>query len=136
MYNRKKLDDQDNSKIENIAKLVPNGKKKWVRYDEGAVLYSMGINSFRQLAKDAKAIYRVNRIVLVNTEKVDEYLELMCADLIRYGAGWQGKIKLLLGGFGAAFRRFIFLYPIDEIGGNSDGDKGEDDAGKGNVGKG
>ena len=27
MYNRKKLDDQDNSKIENIAKLVPNGKK-------------------------------------------------------------------------------------------------------------
>ena len=71
MYNRKKLDDQDNSKIENIAKLVPNGKKKWVRYDEGAVLYSMGINSFRQLAKDAKAIYRVNRIVLVNTEKVD-----------------------------------------------------------------
>ena len=80
MYNRKKIDDQDNSKIENIAKLVPNGKKKWVRYDEGAVLYSMGINSFRQLAKDAKAIYRVNRIVLVNTEKVDEYLALMCAD--------------------------------------------------------
>lgn len=80
MYNRKKLDDQDNSKIENIAKLVPNGKKKWVRYDEGAILYSLGINSFRQLAKDAKAIYRVNRIVLVNTEKVDEYLELTCAD--------------------------------------------------------
>ena len=80
MYNRKKIDDQDNSKIENIAKLVPNGKKKWVRYDEGAILYSMGINSFRQLAKDAKAIYRVNHIVLVNTEKVDEYLELMCAD--------------------------------------------------------
>ena len=48
MYNRKKIDDQDNSKIENIAKLVLNGKK--------------------------------NRIVLVNTEKVDEYLELMCAD--------------------------------------------------------
>ena len=31
MYNRKKLDDQDNSKIENIAKLVPNGTKKRVK---------------------------------------------------------------------------------------------------------
>ena len=81
MHNRKKLDDSDGKeKIQNLAKLIPNGKKKWVRYDEGAVLYSMGINSFRQLAKDAKAIYRVNRIVLVNTEKVDEYMELMCAD--------------------------------------------------------
>lgn len=80
MYIRKKLNNQDDKKVENITKLVPNGKKKWVRYDEGAILYSMGINSFRQLAKDAKAIYRVNRIVLVNTEKVDEYMEFMCAD--------------------------------------------------------
>ena len=82
MYNRKKLNDQDDKKVETLAKLVSNGKKKWVRYDEGAILYSMGINSFRQLAKDAKAIYRVNRIVLVNTEKVDEYMELMhyCSD--------------------------------------------------------
>ena len=63
-----------------MSVLLTNLYTKGVRYDEGAVLYSKGINSFRQLAKDAKAIYRVNRIVLVNTEKVDEYLELMCAD--------------------------------------------------------
>ena len=67
-------------RLDNYKAQFKNGKKKWVRYDEGAILYSMGINSFRQLAKDAKAIYRVNRIVLVNTEKVDEYMELMCAD--------------------------------------------------------
>ena len=39
MYNRKKLNDQDDKKVETLAKLVPNGKKKWVRYDEGAILY-------------------------------------------------------------------------------------------------
>ena len=54
--------------------------KKWVRYKEGAVFYSMGIHSFMDLAKEAKATYRVKGIVLVNTEKVDEYLELMCAE--------------------------------------------------------
>ncbi len=34
----------------------------------------------REKAKEAKAIYHVKRIVLVNTEKLDEYIELMCAD--------------------------------------------------------
>ncbi|MCR5235821.1 MAG: hypothetical protein K6E34_01295 [Lachnospiraceae bacterium] len=63
-----------------MLKNLSGGKKKWVRYDEGAIMYSMGIHSFEKLAKDAKAVYRVNRIVLVNTEKVDEYMELMCAD--------------------------------------------------------
>lgn len=81
MYNRTKSKNSDKQdRIDNISKYVADGKKKWVRYDEGAVLYSMGINSFRKLAKDAKAVYRVNRVVLVNTEKVDEYMELMCAD--------------------------------------------------------
>ena len=48
--------------------------------DEGAVLYSMGIHAFTELAKEAKAIYRIRRIVLVNTEKLDEYIELMYGD--------------------------------------------------------
>ena len=40
-------------------------------------MYSMGVHSFEDLAKKAKAVYHVNRIVLVNTEKVDEYMELI-----------------------------------------------------------
>ena len=81
MYSRKKLiDPNNNDKSENVSKSISGSKKKWVRYDEGAAVYSMGINSFRQLAKDAKAVYRVNRIVIINTEKIDEYMELMCAD--------------------------------------------------------
>ena len=49
-------------------------------HKEGAVLYSMGIHTFMDLAKEAKAVYHIKRIVLVNTEKLDEYIELMCAD--------------------------------------------------------
>ena len=44
------------------------------------MLYSMGIHTFMDLAKEAKAVYHIKRIVLVNTEKLDEYIELMCAD--------------------------------------------------------
>ena len=40
-----------------------------------AKLYSMGLHTFQELARDAGAIYRVKRIVLVNTELVDEYME-------------------------------------------------------------
>ena len=31
-------------------------------------MFSMGIHSFIDLAKEAKAVYRIRRIVLVNTE--------------------------------------------------------------------
>ena len=40
----------------------------------------MGIHSFMNLAKEAKAVYHVKGIVLVNTEKIDEYMDLMCVD--------------------------------------------------------
>ncbi|WP_243081057.1 DUF6462 family protein [Eubacterium sp. AF34-35BH] len=51
-------------------------RKKFVRYGEGAQLYSMSQSTFEKLAKEAKAIYKYNKLVLVNTEKIDEYLEL------------------------------------------------------------
>lgn len=62
-------------KIENIDELVKNGKKKYVRYTEGAQLYSMGLHTFQNLAKDANAIRKVKGVVLVNTEKIDAFIE-------------------------------------------------------------
>ena len=59
----------------NPEMLARLGKKKFVRYDEGAALYSMGLHTFQALAKEAGAVYRINRVILVNTEIVDEYLE-------------------------------------------------------------
>lgn len=50
-------------------------KKKFVRYKEGANLYSMSQSKFEQMAKDAGAIYKLNKLVLVNMEVFDDYLE-------------------------------------------------------------
>lgn len=49
--------------------------KRFVRYAEGAEMYSMGLTKFQELAKDAKACYKVNQLVLVNLDILDEYLE-------------------------------------------------------------
>ena len=35
----------------------------------------MSASKFMQLAKDAKACYKVNQLVLVNLDIIDEYLE-------------------------------------------------------------
>ena len=82
MYSRgKSINPEKQEKLDNMAKqFAAGGKKKWVRYDEGALLYSMGIHSFMELAKEAKAVYHIKRIVLVNTEKLDEYIEVMYSD--------------------------------------------------------
>ena len=60
---------------ENMEGLLTNGKKKFVKYDEGAAMFSMGIHSFMDLANEAKSVYRIRRIVFVNTEIIEEYLE-------------------------------------------------------------
>lgn len=50
-------------------------KKRFVRYKEGAELYSMSQPKFEQLAKDAGATYKLNKLVLVNLDIFEEYLE-------------------------------------------------------------
>ena len=61
--------------VQNIEELVRSKKKKYVRYAEGAELFSMGLHSFQSLAKDAGAIRKVKGCVLVNLEKVDAFVE-------------------------------------------------------------
>ncbi len=53
---------------------MKNGKR-FVRYKEGAEIYSMCQSKFEQMAKDAKAIYKVDKLVLVNCDIFEEYLE-------------------------------------------------------------
>lgn len=43
-YHRRKADTEE------TKALIRDGRKKFVRYDEGAILYSIGINSFRKIA--------------------------------------------------------------------------------------
>ena len=42
--------------VPELEKLLAGKKKKYVRYEEGAVLYSMGKNSFRQVAQDQNPV--------------------------------------------------------------------------------
>ena len=59
----------------NMEKFVNSNRRKFVRLAEGAELYSIGFATFRKLAYEANAVYRVGRIVLVNLELLEEYLE-------------------------------------------------------------
>lgn len=52
-----------------------NSNKKFVRYKEGAEIYSMSIRKFQDMAKDAGAIYKVGKMALVNCELFDQYME-------------------------------------------------------------
>ena len=49
--------------------------KKFVRYQEGAEKYSMGLTKFTELAKEAKAVYKIDKVTLVNCEIFEKYLE-------------------------------------------------------------
>ena len=59
--------------MDNRTKKTNN--KRFVRYPEGAEMYSMSVSKFMQMAKDAKACYKVNHLVLVNLDIIYEYLE-------------------------------------------------------------
>ena len=48
---------------------------KFVRYQEGAEKYSLGLTKFQELAKEAKAVYKIDKVALVNCEIFERYLE-------------------------------------------------------------
>lgn len=49
--------------------------KKFVRYQEGAEKYSMGLTKFTALAKEANTVYKIDKVTLVNCEIFERYLE-------------------------------------------------------------
>lgn len=49
--------------------------KHYVRYKEGAALYSMSQSKFEDLAHEAGATYKVDKLVLVNTDIFEKYLQ-------------------------------------------------------------
>lgn len=49
--------------------------KRFIKYKDGAELYSMSHTKFENLAKEAGAVYKINQMVLVNLDIFDQYLE-------------------------------------------------------------
>ena len=65
--------------IESLEFDVRTGQKKYVRYNEGAELSSMGVHGFMDLAKEAGAVRKIKGICLVNLEVMNKYIEDMFA---------------------------------------------------------
>ncbi len=61
--------------VPELEKILAGKKKKYIRNQEGAELYSMGLHTFEQIAKEVGAIYKIRRLVLVNLDIFDEYLD-------------------------------------------------------------
>ncbi len=49
----------------------------YIRYEEGAKRYSMSPHSFMRLAAEAKAVYKINRISLVNVNPIDRLIDYL-----------------------------------------------------------
>ena len=64
--------------VEDLVSVSKNGVKRFVRYDEGKMLYSMGRNRFIELARKANARCKVNGVVLCDTQAIDEYIVENC----------------------------------------------------------
>ena len=54
--------------------------KKYVRYREGAELYSIGLTKFQEMAHEAKAVYKIGKLPFVNCDKFEKYLEQFAVD--------------------------------------------------------
>ena len=63
---------------EDLIAVSENGVKRFVRYDEGRVLYSMGRNRFIELAHDAEARYQVRGVILCDTEAINNFILENC----------------------------------------------------------
>lgn len=66
------LFESDNT---NTKQKCPTCKKKLMITISNGQMYSMSLSKFQQIAKDAKACYKVNQLVLVNLDILDAYLE-------------------------------------------------------------
>ncbi len=65
---------------EDLLRLIESGQKKFLRYDEARIIYSMGESTIRKYAYRAGAVYKIGSAVLINKNKLDEYLELFAVE--------------------------------------------------------
>lgn len=52
-----------------------NLEKRFVRYKEGAEMYSISQSLFERLAKGTGACYKIGRAVIVDCQEFEKYLE-------------------------------------------------------------
>lgn len=70
-----KVGDTIPSNQEIMKEILKRDRAIWVRYEEGAWLYSMSRNMFMKIAAEAGALYKIYGVTLVNTPILDYHLE-------------------------------------------------------------
>lgn len=58
-----------------LEKYLDGHGRRFLNYAQGAKIYRLPYWSFVRVAKEAKAVYHIKGVVLVNVEIIDEYLE-------------------------------------------------------------
>lgn len=58
-----------------MAARTQDPKRKYIRYKEGAYLYSMSEREFNNLAHEANAVVKKNMMALVDMEIIDKFME-------------------------------------------------------------
>lgn len=66
MVKRNEIDKMDN--------LVKSGKK-YMRIDEAKDYFSVGKHTIEKWSKQAKAVYKINGVKLINIEKIERFIE-------------------------------------------------------------
>lgn len=64
--------EQKRSEVMEAARRL---RRKFLRYQQAEIVYSLSHKKLMELANAAGAIYRMDGIVLINREIFDEYLE-------------------------------------------------------------
>ncbi|WP_337496186.1 DUF6462 family protein [[Ruminococcus] lactaris] len=64
--------EQKRSEVMETARRL---RRKFLRYQQAEIVYSLSHKKLMELANAAGAIYRIDGIVLINREIFDEYLE-------------------------------------------------------------
>lgn len=62
------------NKLEKLAKF---DSKKYARYDDASIIFSMSRTKLIEVAKAAKATRKIERLVLINVQVLYDYIENM-----------------------------------------------------------
>ena len=63
--------------IESLELMIKCSQKPYISYEEGAILYFVGRNTFIKMAQEAKAVRKIGGRAIVNVQKLNEYIEDM-----------------------------------------------------------
>ena len=64
----------------NVVTVNETENVKFIRYKDAVKMYNICQKTLEKIVRDANAVYKVGKMVLINTKKLDSYLETFCLD--------------------------------------------------------